>query len=489
MKRIRGLLTILVVVLIFALSACNITIENGNDNNDNGNDNGNVVYDGSYNQELFEEVFEKLLDNHYKDLSEEQLYEAALRGLFGAIEDPYTRYLTKEEAQQHREGLGEEFVGVGITIENIDDNVVVRKVWSDSPAEAAGMQPGDRITHVDGTDYRQKSYVETVTDLLGEEGTTVEIGVARGGVEETIFFTMERERIPNPTVVYDVHEIDGKTIGYLEINTFGGQTAGLVEDALEHFEDEMSIEGLIIDLRDNSGGYLNAVNNILDMFLPAGDKPMFTIEQWIGGEPVGFDYDATGEETKPYDIVTIVNEYSASASEVFAAAMIEKGGYDVYGMPTFGKGTMQVPHDLMNEGVIHISEGRWLTPDGHWINRGDGDYEHVSPTVEVAQNPYFKAYSVYLRDDETLEYDTVSTRTANAQTILNALGYDVRDDGYFDEETENAVTDFQTEHDLETNGKIDHDTAAKLNELYHEYRTSLKYDEQFQAALAHFNGE
>jgi len=486
MRQFKGLIAMLALVLLFALSACNITIDNGNDN---GNNNGNDEYDGTYNQQLFEEVFEKLQQNHYKELTDEQLYEKAMRGLFDAIEDPYTRYLTKEEARQHREGLGEEFVGVGITIENIDDNVVVRKVWSDSPAEAAGMQPGDRITHINGDDYRNKSYVETVTNLLGEEGSTVEVGVARSGVEETIYFTMERERIPNPTVVYDTHEIDGKTIGYLEINTFGSQTAQLTREALEYFEDEAGIDGLIIDLRNNSGGYLNAVNDILDMFLTAGDKPMFTIEQWIGGEPVGFDYDATGDESKPYDIVTLVNEYSASASEVFAAAMIEKGGYEVYGTNTFGKGTMQVPHDLMNEGVLHISEGRWLTPDGNWVNKGDGDYEYVAPTQEVEQSPYFMAYSIYLRDGEVLEYDTVSPRTANAQLILNALGYDIRDDGYFDSATQDAVLDFQDEHDLDETGDIDEGTAAKLNELYHEYRTSLDHDTQFQAALAHFNGE
>ncbi len=438
------------------------------------------------NRALFEEAIEGIEDNFYKDISRDELYEAAIRGLFDALNDPFSRYMTEEEAKQFREGFGEEFVGVGVTVENIDDNVVVRKVWTDSPAEAAGMRPGDTVTHIDGVDFRHKSYLDTINALVGEEGTTVELGVRRPGVEETLTFTMERERIPNPSVTHDIFEVEGRAIGYLKINQFGDQTADLVANVLSEFEDENAIDGLVIDVRDNTGGYLTSVKEILDMFLTEGDLPMFTIEQVVAGTPLRHDYEASGTETKPYDIKVLVNQNSASASEVFAMAMMEKGGYDVIGTPSYGKGTMQIPVRLADNSQLHISAGRWFTPTGDWIHFDGGDMEHVQPTIEVEQNPYHYAYSVHLAEDEVLEYDLVSSKVANVQKILSAYGYDIRTDGYFDEATVLAVEDFQEENDLPVSGKVDGTTALALSEFLLYYRTDQATDTQLSVALDEF---
>ncbi len=481
MKRLFVLFTLLISAV--TLSACEL---DWNVNDDPGNGPNENDLDGNYNAEVFEEVLEALQDNHYQDLSDEALYEAALRGLFDAIDDPHTNYMTQEERQQFRDDLGEEFVGVGITIERVDEDPVVTKVWTDSPAERAGMMPGDVITHIDGDDYSDRPYHERIESLLGEEGTTVEVGVERPGTEEIIYFTMERESIPNPTVVHDTFEVDGRTIGHLEINSFGEQTAALSEEALDELEND-GIDGLIVDLRDNTGGYLAAVDDILDMFLTEGEQPMFTIEQRVGGEWVSIDYDASGEEARDYDIVTLINGSSASASEVFAAGMKEKGGYEVFGEPSFGKGTMQQPIELSSGSYVNVSLGRWLTPSGQWVDRIDGDIEYVEPTEIVEQNPYLYAYNVYLRDGEPLTYDTVATENENVQAILNALGADIREDGYFDEDTREAVEDFQNEHDLEITGEVDEATAAALSEVILEYRTDLSNDYQLQFAKDYFD--
>ncbi len=472
MKLFRRLLLVSVFALVLALAACDFDIDLGNGNTDPD--------PADYNAEYLQEVIDTVIDTHYEDLDEEALYEAAIYGIFDGIDgDPYSRYMSEEERRQFDEGLGEEFVGVGITVQNVDERVVIIEVFPDSPAEAAGLIPGDVVTHVDGVDKEHKTYFETVDAILGEVGTEVELGVDRPNVEDTLYFTMSRERIDNPTVTHEVFEIDDEVIGYLEINAFGPETAGLTEEALDDLE-ASGIDSLIVDVRDNSGGYLDAARDVIDLFIPASDQPMFTIEQQIGGETISMDYDATGDEARPYEIVTLMNSQSASAAEIFAVAMKENAGYDVYGTPSFGKGTMQSLASLSSESQLSVTSGRWLTPEGRWIDNIQGDDPYVTPTVEVEQSDHFFAYNVYI--DEPLVYDTVSEAVANVQNILSALGYEMRTDGYYDEETVSAVEAFQAEEGLEATGEVDEETAAALSDALLEYRRDIENDKQFQAA-------
>ncbi|MGM0436500.1 MAG: S41 family peptidase [Bacillota bacterium] len=470
----RILTLALIVVSVFALAACNTPAFSGNG-------------EESDKEAIFEEAMQALEESHYKDPSRDDLYQGAIEGMFDSLEDPYSQYFSREEYEQFHDGLSESFVGIGVSVENVDGTVIIRKVWADSPAQEAGLQPGDAITHIDGESYEDKSYYETVADVQGEVGTTVEIGVSRVGVQETITFEMDREEIENPTVVSNLVTHEGETIGVIEVNSFGGETFNNFKNAVEDFENQ-GIDGLIVDLRDNGGGYLNTVDKMLNLFLAEGDLPMFTIEQRIEGEWVEQPYEATGTDTKDYPVLTVVNDFSASASEVFAAAMKEKGGYDVLGIDTFGKGTMQSSQDLepYSEDELHISRGRWLTPEGNWVDPDVGDIDAISPTIRVEQNPLFKGYNVYLSEGETLEYDTVSPRIENAQRILNTMDYDIRSDGYFDSETESAVQDYQSENGLEITGVIDAATASELSEYFYEYRTNKANDTQYQAALDYF---
>ncbi len=439
-----------------------------------------------YTQELFEEVMDLFINRHYKNITQEAFYRAALFGLINALEDPYTSYMTPEELERHSQRLGEDFVGVGITVENLNDNVIIRKVWSNSPAESAGLRPGDRITHIDGVNVENYTYLDTIGVLLGEEGSVVEIGVVRVGVMETLFFTMTRTRIPNPSVEYEIYEVDNQTIGYLKINSFGGQTYSLMVSALADLENTHNIEGLMIDLRDNGGGYLNAVLNMLDVFLVEGDLPMFSVRQMSGGRSYSFDYNATGTTLKPYDIVVIINGQSASASEVFAAGMQEKGGYTIIGEQSFGKGSMQTSAQLSNGSTINVSIGQWFTPTGLWVHRGEGDLDGVVPDIIVEQNPNFRAYTMFLSEGHTFAYDMVSAQVANLQTILTMYGYQIRTDGYFDEATEDAVIDLQTALEMEPNGIVDEILVSYLNSFLIDYITNPENDHQLREALEYF---
>lgn len=441
------------------------------------------IDENNYGPDLFEQVLNILKQNHYKNISERTFYQYAIEGLINALEDPYTNYMTPEEAQRWSDSLGEDFVGVGITIENINDNVVIRKVWSDSPAEKAGLAPGDIITHIDGEDYRNVSYIDTVIDLLGEENTTVEIGIRRAGFSDILFFEMTRERIANPTVEHRIIQADGQTLGYLKINSFGGQTAENMGSALTELESS-NIDGLIIDLRNNGGGYLNAVIPMMDVFLTEGELPMLKVRY---GTIYEQSFDASGQDEKPYDIVVLINRYSASASEVFAAAMKEKGDYTLIGTHTFGKGTMQVGQELMNESTLNYSLGKWFTPTGRWIHAGEGDADHIYPNIEVEQNPYFSAFRILISEDNPLVFDQVSQRIANAQNILRAMGYDIRNDGYYDQETKDAVLDIQIHHGLEETGTINVETASFMSDWLLDYVQDPSHDTQLQTAIDYFH--
>jgi carboxyl-terminal processing protease len=228
---------------------------------------------------------------------------------------------------------------------------------------------------------------------------------------------------------------------------------------------------------------------MLNMFLTRDGLPMFQIEQFENGERTLEEYYADNNNQKDYPIVTLVNEFSASASEVFAAGMIEAGGYDVLGTPTFGKGTMQVPESLesTNGDELQASIGRWLTPEGNWINNEGGDFLSVNPTILVEQNPFFEQFSIYLAPGETLEFDQVSLKIENAQGILSALGYDLRSDGYFDENTEAVVESYQADNNLPVTGIIDADTAASLSADLFAYKQDAINDTQLQAAIDHLS--
>ncbi len=439
----------------------------------------------------FHDVLEHLQENHYKQLAEGVFWDGAIQGLFDALEDPYSRYFSQEEYEQYRQSLGESFVGVGVTIENVSDQVLVTKVWSESPAERAGIRAGDIITHVDGEDYSEQGFLAIVGAVQGRVDTEVELGVSRVGVSETLFMTMVREEIPNPSVEHHLIEEDGQTLGYIKVNSFGSETADIFKDVLDDFEGNR-LDGLIIDLRNNGGGNLQTVLTLMQIFLIKDDTPLFSTESYFRGQFMVQEYHGNREVGRPYEVVTLINGHSASASEVFASAMKQKGSYELIGTPTFGKGTMQTSHSTRNLGddELHVSTGIWRTSNGTWVNNRGGDQKHVFPTIEVEQNPYFNAHNIYVKAGDALTFDMVDPQVAHAQVILNALGYGtIRDDSYFDTETVEAVQAFQADHDLATSGEIDAETAAMLSEQLIAFRNDLANDHQYQAAKDFFFNE
>jgi len=434
----------------------------------------------------FLEVLDELMENHYTQPTREDLLEGAIDGMIESLDDPFTTYFDYEEAQSYQQGFGETYVGIGITVRYSDGYLVVEAVKDDGPADSAGVRVNDVITEVDGESVFDMPFYEIVGLIIGDEGTDVTLGLARGGVTELINLTMTRSVIDSATVYVDSFVRGDQLIGYIKVTTFGNETLNLFVNGLADLE-VLGIDGLIVDLRDNGGGHLSTVYNMLNQFLIDDERPMFSTEYYNNGEFKIDDYFATRTEPRAYEIVTLVNENSASASEVFASAMQEHGGYAVIGQITYGKGTMQ--RDVAISATIgdslHITIGKWFTSDGNWVHSVGGT-DGVTPDTIVDLTEIELAYKVFLIGDETeITYDTVDPRVANIQLILNTMGYTVRTDGYFDNATRLAILDIQNIHALTETGNIDSDTLIFINEALDEFQDDLLNDTQLQAAIDH----
>lgn len=439
----------------------------------------------------FDEVMQDLIDNHFSSPTKEELWQGALEGMITTLDDPHTSYFDYEEYQQYSGHFGDTYVGIGVAVKFFNGTIVIEEVKSNSPALASGIQVNDIITHVDNVDITADNLYETIDKILGEVGTDVIVGVIRAGFNEVIHITMTRAVIENPTVTRDMFLRDGKLIGYIKVNVFGDETATKFTEAIDFLEGQ-GMEGLIVDLRNNGGGRVDTVDKMLQEFLIDNGKQMFVTEGNYDSGYARFEYEATRLEKRDYDILTLVNEGSASASEVFASAMQEHGMYPVYGTVTYGKGTMQQTKPMLTTIVkdvdgnviaydsLHITIGKWKTSNENWVH-GVG----VTPDTIIERTAIEKAFKTFVGDDLIMS-DVVDARVANIQLILNTMGYTVRTDGYFDTATENAVRDIQLDNGITETGNIDSDTMVFINAALGVYLNDKANDTQLQAGIDYF---
>ncbi|WP_368503305.1 S41 family peptidase [Alkalihalophilus sp. As8PL] len=411
-------------------------------------------------------------EQYVEEVDEETLIQGAIEGMLDTLDDPYSVYMDQETANQFVESLGSSFEGIGAEVSMTDGTVTIVAPFRESPAENAGLQPNDKIIEIDGESTDGLSLYEAVLKIRGEKGTTVTLTVERAGANELLTIPVIRDDIPIETVRVSTIERDGQTIGLLDITSFSSDTADRFEEGLEELEAQ-GIDGLLIDVRGNPGGYLDSVEKIGKLIIPGGE-PIVQIQDRTGER---VRYVSSLDERKPYPIVGLTDRSSASASEILSAALIEAGDYDVVGETTFGKGTVQQTIQLGDGSELKLSLFRWLTSAGNDIN-GEG----VEPTVEVMQPDYF--YSAPLTGNETLTLDMMNEQTRSAQTMLKGLGYETgRTDGYFDEQTEEAVRAFQQAEGLNVTGEIDEETASSLQQIIVDEVREESNDKQLQTAI------
>ena len=426
----------------------------------------------------FLRVLHELENNHYFFDTETNLIHGAINGMIAATGDSYTNFFLLDAFENAMGHLRESFYGIGAEVTTINGAATIVTPMHGSPAEAAGVMPGDVVVSVDNEDVRDYNLNEVIGRIRGVYGTQVALGIIRGG-SDLIEIVVTRGRIINETVTTDILEQDDQRIGLIRVSTFGTATLPDFRAGIEEL-DEAGIDGLIVDLRNNSGGYLNTVVGMISYLLPS-ELP---ITSAIDRDGSAQTHVTRGSSDFRLDvpIVTLINGGSASASEIFAAAMIESGGFDVVGTTSFGKGSVQTTRPISDNSVLQLTIQAFYSPAGNQID-GVG----VEPTVHVEPADFMRILQINLGGLYVLEYDMVHSGIMSAQQTLQALGYEVdRTDGYFDASTIEAVRQFQAANDLAVTGQIRAADATALSMALRGLARDPNHDTQIQAAIELF---
>lgn len=414
-------------------------------------------------------LYDTLQESYYKEVDEDALIEGALKGMTDALDDPYTTYLGKDEAAELSNSLSDSFEGIGAVLTLVNDlPEVAQAPIKDSPAEKAGLKLNDQILKVDGEETSGKSLTEVVQSIRGEKGTVVELTIQRG--TETFDVAITRGTIPIVSVQAEMDE--NQEVGNIQIASFNESTAQELREAIEKLREE-GATSFVIDVRQNPGGYLNQVEIMASMFLEDGQTivQFATDEEVVGEVKASKTLDGGFKVTEP--VVVLVDGGSASASEIFAAALKESADVEVIGTQTFGKGTVQTVSGFGDESELKMTVQKWLTPNGEWINEVG-----LEPTVKVDFPEY--AYLSPLPKDETISKGDESSTVGNLNTFLNALGYDTEGET-FNDQTETAVKEIQGEAGLDVNGKVNGETAYVIESKVTEKISQT--DEMYGKAL------
>lgn len=307
--------------------------------------------------DIFWEVWNTLENRFYYDLpAEDERVEGAIQGLVESLDDPYTAYVPPQIADILREDETGEFEGIGAFVEEAPDGgVQIIRVFEDGPADEAGLQAGDIIIAVDGTDVTDMILNEALLLIRGEAGTDVDLTVFRQDETDLLEFTVTRARLAIPTV--ETQMLDDN-IGYLALFQFNAISSREVRSAVDELLDE-GAEAIIFDLRNNPGGFLDEAITVSDLFLP---RSLVLVERTVDGDVEEFTAD-TGDLGEDVPLVVLINENSASASEIVAAAIQDNERGTLVGQTTFGKGSVQLLYNLSNGSQLRVTYANWFTPD------------------------------------------------------------------------------------------------------------------------------
>ena len=352
-----------------------------------------ISYMGKYDSSVISELLARIDAVHFGETPDAQtLIDKASHALVDAMEDPYASYYTDEEYNAYNSSFNGNYYGIGILVQNPDGTgALIRRVYEGSFAEKAGLLKDDLIIRVDGEDITETTGTDLVNRITGDEGTTVEIAVRRG--EEELTFTVERGAVYIKRVDSFMLE---NNIGYLYLSSFSGNAVSEFQHALEDFKSK-GVTKLIVDLRDNPGGSLTIVNDSCDLLLP---ECVICSMQGKTTDPT--EYFRSDAEMYDFEFVVLVNEYSASASEIFAGAMQDNGRAKIIGTQTYGKGVVQTTFKLdADHGWLKLTTDAYFTPNGTNLG-GTG----ITPDIAVELPEELRNYDIYTLYSELMDRDT-----------------------------------------------------------------------------------
>lgn len=308
----------------------------------------------------FISTYKNLLSNYYGDIDKSTIISGAINGMYSSLNDPYTTYLDKDSTNTLDTTLTGEYVGIGIRISDKDNFTVITKILDNSPAFKAGIKEGDIIKKINEVDVSELKS-EDITEILKVMQGDIDLSVLRE--DKAINFSLKPDKVLVPTVKEEIITYKDKKIGYIAIELFSDTADIQFEDSIINLE-KSGIESLIIDLRNNTGGYLEVTKNIAELFLKKG-KVIYSL---VNKKQKVVFKDITNE-SRNYQIVVLVNGKTASSAEILASALKYSYGANIVGEKTYGKGKVQQKTTLKDGTSIKYTTAKWLMPNGKFIDK------------------------------------------------------------------------------------------------------------------------
>lgn len=323
------------------------------------------------------ELIDEIQSNFYKQVDEAKLEDASLKGIVRSLDDPYSHYLSPDEAQEFQDSVSGAFDGVGMTVEQDPRGLEVLSVFDGSPAKAGGIRRGDLITAVDGRSIAGMASDLATARIKGEPGTKVTLGVRRAGGKTGRSLTLTRKRVQVPVVAGRIVERDGKKIAVVRLASFSSGAHGLLRKEIDRLL-EKGADGVVLDLRGNPGGLLTEGVLVSSIFVE--DGKIVSVKGRSRAERVETAQGDAIDGDIP--VVVLVDGGSASAAEIVTGALRDRKRATVVGVNTFGKGLVQEVEELSNGGVLDLTVANYYTPNGKTITE-----QGITPDVKAQDNP------------------------------------------------------------------------------------------------------
>jgi carboxyl-terminal processing protease len=332
--------------------------------------------------DMIDEVIEILeVDYYYGDLDRREMYYDALEGMVGGLPDQYTVFMRPTETRMSREQLSGEYEGIGVWVDQPDGRLTIISPMRGSPAEEAGLLPGDVVIEVDGVSIEDMPMDEAVGRVRGPEGTSVNLTIEREGEDDLIELTVERARIELPAVMFEMDD----DIAIMTVTVMGDNTIEELDRAIEDARDA-GAEGIVLDIRSNGGGWVSTAQEMIGRFVDEGEGPaLFERRDPESDAPTPLPIQSGEVVETDIPLVVLVNGSTASAAEIVAGALQDYERAAVIGTTTLGKGSIQRIHNLEDGSSVRVTIAEWLTPDENAIQENgiDPDIEVEMPDIDA----------------------------------------------------------------------------------------------------------
>ncbi|SEM48766.1 carboxyl-terminal processing protease [Ligilactobacillus sp. WC1T17] len=411
-------------------------------------------------------VFNTIYYNYYKNVSQKKLTNGAISGMINALGDPFSEYMSATESSDLNDTISGNFGGIGAQVEKSDHAVKIIAPIAETPAAKAGLKANDLIIKINNKSTSSMTLTKAVQSMRGKVGTKVTVTIKRNG--QTFTKTLTRAKIPVKTVTGQLSS-QNKSVGVITVTSFATNTSKEMKQTIKSLR-KQGAKSFVIDMRNNPGGLMDQALKMSSMFVKNG-KIILQV-QTRGGKPTV--YRAGKQYDKGFKVhektVVLINSGSASAAEIFSAALHQSAGIKLIGTKSYGKGTVQSTLPYKDKTELKLTIAKWLTPDGTWIH-------HKGLTPDITADYPKIAYTIIPSTTKTLKLNDNSSSVKSLQKMLNYLGFNAGSaNGYFSTQTQKAVLSYQKQHGLTQNGSAD---AKILSQI--ESEISQKVSQQDNA--------